>query len=158
MAKGNKQGGKKYKSKKKREPEEKSTILKDDEQSYALISDVLGNCRFRCKLDDGQKLLGILCGRLRKRRVWIKKNDLVLISKRDYEQDKVDIILKYNPEEYDYLRNIETELDLLLGTIKEDNLFTEETELEEIQFDDISQEDGGDNFDESDGSCDLDDL
>ena len=155
MVKGNKQGGKKYKSKKKREPEDRSTVLKDDQQSYALVIDVLGNCRFRCRLDDGEKVLAILCGRLRKRRVWIKKNDLLLVSKRDYEQGKVDIILKYNQEEHRYLRDIEHELDLLLKDEKIDDFEHPDFDetCQEIEFDNSSEDD-----DEGNESEDLDDL
>ena len=35
-----------------------------------------------------------------KNRVWIKVGDLVLVSLREFEDDKGDIILKYNPDEF----------------------------------------------------------
>ena len=131
----NKKGGKKYKSQKKRfDNGPKNTILKEDGQSYGLVTDVLGNCRFRCLLDNGNKVLAILAGRLRKRRVWIKKNDLVLVGLRDFEQDKVDIISKYDNTEHEYLKNIETCLDLLLKDIHDEN-----TEDGQIEFDEVAE-------------------
>ena len=39
-----------------------------------------------------------------KNRVWIKAGDLVLVSIREFEADKGDIILKYNPDENRELR------------------------------------------------------
>lgn len=151
----NKKGGKKYKSQKKQFDDSKVTNLKDDGQSYGIVTDVLGNCRFKCTLDTGNKVLGILCGRLRKRRVWVKKNDLVLVGLRDFEESKVDIIGKYDESEYEYLKNTETCLDLLLKDKEESNIedsinFEENHELgyEEQRLSDMSEgHDDGDDVD-----------
>ena len=39
-----------------------------------------------------------------KNRVWIRAGDLVLVSLREFEDDKGDIILKYHPEEHRELK------------------------------------------------------
>jgi len=68
-------------------------------QEYAKVDDLLGNSRLKLSLFDGTTKLGIIPGAFRKR-VWINKNDVVLISIRDYQKDdKVDIVHKYNQDE-----------------------------------------------------------
>ena len=155
----NKKGGKKYKSQKKKFVNgPRNTILKEDQQSYGLVTDVLGNCRFRCVLDNGNKVLAILAGRLRKRRVWIKKSDLVLVGLRDFESDKVDIIAKYDNTEHEYLKNTETCLDILLRDIKTE-IDDGDVEFDEIaQFGEDGKEDDSDDEEDSDDSLDIDNL
>ena len=157
MPKANKNGGKKYKSNKKNFGlDSRNTVLKDSEQNYAIVTDVCGDCRFKCTLDDGTKALGILCGRLKKRRIWVNKDDLVLVSKRDYEQDKVDIINKYSHDELDYLRNVETCLEILLKP-KNDNEDTEfYTGIEQMDLE--YEEDQQDSDEDEDSELDIDDL
>ena len=122
MAKGNTGGGKKYKSTKKRfGPTNKNTVLKVEGQSYAKITDALGSGRFRCVLGNGSKVLGILSGNMKKRRIWVNRDDLVLVGMRDFEMDKVDIISKYERDEYTYLKNIEHCLEMLIGNTKDEN-------------------------------------
>ena len=119
-------GGKKFRSTKKSYGvNNKNTVLKDSEQNYALVKDVLGSGRFRCHLDNGDKLLGILCGTMKKRKIWVNNGDLVLVSRRDYEKDKVDIIGKYNHDELDFLRGCEPCLELLIKVDKPDEVDTE---------------------------------
>jgi translation initiation factor 1A len=68
-------------------------------QEYAKVDELLGNSRLRLSLFDGTIKLGIIPGAYRKR-VWFNKNDVILISIRDYQKDdKVDVVHKYNPDE-----------------------------------------------------------
>jgi translation initiation factor 1A len=155
----NKKGGKKYKSQKKKfDDGPRNTILKEDGQSYGLVTDVLGNCRFRCTLDNGNKVLAILAGRLRKRRVWIKKNDLVLVGLRDFEQDKVDIIAKYDSSEHEYLKNTESCLDILLKDVNNDQVDDGDVEFDDVAQFESDQENSDDDGDVSDDSLDIDNL
>lgn len=79
-------------------------IYKDDEQEYALVKKSLGNKRFLVVLESNkQELVGRLRGNIHKRD-WVNIDDLVLISTRDFQQDKVDIIHHYTPEEFKYLK------------------------------------------------------
>lgn len=78
------------------------TILEpDDEQEYGVVQDMLGNGRLRALCSDGNIRIGRIRGSMRKYagKVIIEKNDLVIVSKRDYEDDKVDVVHKYTHEE-----------------------------------------------------------
>lgn len=72
-----------------------------DEQEYGVIQDMLGNGRVKTLCTDGIVRLGRIRGSMRKYagKVIIEKGDLVIIARRDFEHDKVDIIHKYNHEE-----------------------------------------------------------
>lgn len=78
-------------------------VPKDDEQEYALVIDLRGDCNFGLQLPDGTKTVGKLRGTLHKK-VWVNKEAYVLISKRDFEDKKCDIIHVYPPEHYKYIR------------------------------------------------------
>lgn len=51
-----------------------------------------------CSCTDGLTRQGRICGRMNKR-TWITVGDIVLVSLRDYEQAKADIIHKYTADE-----------------------------------------------------------
>ena len=68
-------------------------IFKDgDDQDYGKVEKLLGNCRVQLICNDKEKRLGIIRGSMRKK-VWINLNSVVLYCKRQYEDDKVDIIV-----------------------------------------------------------------
>eukprot|EP01087_Luapelamoeba_hula_P005427 TRINITY_DN1550_c0_g1_i1.p1 TRINITY_DN1550_c0_g1~~TRINITY_DN1550_c0_g1_i1.p1 ORF type:complete len:189 (+),score=45.91 TRINITY_DN1550_c0_g1_i1:54-620(+) len=72
-------------------------------EEYAQVRKVLGNCRVECYCFDGKTRLCHVRGKFKKR-VWINKDDFVLVGLRDYQDDKGDIIHKYSPEEARTLR------------------------------------------------------
>jgi translation initiation factor 1A len=80
-------------------------VLKEDEQEYAQILKNLGNCRFEGYCFDGKNRLLHVPGRFRKR-VWINRDDVVLVGLRDYQDAKADIIHKYNPDEVQKLKKM----------------------------------------------------
>jgi translation initiation factor IF-1 len=47
---------------------------------------------------DGVKRLGLIRGKLRKK-IWINNGDIILVSLREYQDEKGDVILKYNADE-----------------------------------------------------------
>merc|ERR1719480_257126 len=47
---------------------------------------------------DGTKRLCHIRGKMRKK-VWVNLGDIVLISLRDYQDQKADVIMKYNSDE-----------------------------------------------------------
>lgn len=154
-------GGKKFRSTKKNYGlDTRNTVLKDSEQNYAMVLDVLGNGRFRCNVDNGEKLLGILCGNMKKRKIWVNRGDLILVSRRDYEKDKVDIISKYNHDEWDYLKSIEPCLENL---IKDDKInsnepeFYTQGEVMDIEYMETLQDNDNDSDNDSE-SLDIDNL
>lgn len=92
----NKKGGKKYKNKKKRSPTNKELIKKDENEyeDYAYVKQKLGNGRFLVFCNDGKERMGIISGKMRKR-TWIDLNTFVLIAKWDFQDEKCNIIHKY---------------------------------------------------------------
>ena len=56
---------------------------------------MLGNGRLEALCFDGEKRLAHIRGKLRKK-VWINQGDIILLSLRDYQDEKGDVILKYS--------------------------------------------------------------
>ena len=73
-------------------------IKKNDGQEYAVVKKKLGDSRYRVMTESGMDILGISCGNIRKR-ARVELDDLVLVSLRDYQSDKCDIVYVYNAEE-----------------------------------------------------------
>ena len=73
-------------------------IVKEDGQEYAQVFKMLGNGRLTAFCFDGKQRLCHIRGKLRKK-VWINTGDIILIGLRSYQDDKADVILKYNPDE-----------------------------------------------------------
>jgi translation initiation factor 1A len=67
-------------------------------QEYAQVVKMLGNGRCECFCFDGVTRLGHIRGKMRKK-VWITAGDIVLVGKRDFQDEKVDIIHKYSADE-----------------------------------------------------------
>ena len=101
----NNKGGKKYKRNKNVTQENKNTRFKDENESqeYAQITKALGNCRFDVLCFDGKSRLATMCGKMRKR-VFVNQGEIVLVSLRDWQDSKCDIIDKYNPNDVQKLK------------------------------------------------------
>lgn len=65
---------------------------------YAQVIKMLGNGRLEALCFDGAKRLAHIRGKLRKK-VWINQGDIILLSLRDYQDEKGDVILKYSADE-----------------------------------------------------------
>ena len=92
----NTKGGKKHKRNKKQNDYVENTLrLKEDGQEYAQITKCLGNCRFTVMCFDGKERMATMCGGMRKRR-FVNQNDIVLVSLREWQDEKCDIIDNYN--------------------------------------------------------------
>jgi translation initiation factor 1A len=102
-------GGNKHK-KKKNNPSttsvERELIFKVESQEYAQVTKLLGNCRLEVQCFDGKTRLANIRGSMRKK-VWIKINDVVLVSLREYEDNKCDVIHKYESKEVNRLKHLE---------------------------------------------------
>lgn len=72
--------------------------FKEEGQEYAQVVKMLGNGRCECFCFDGVTRLGHIRGKMRKK-VWITAGDIVLVGKRDFQDEKVDIIHKYSADE-----------------------------------------------------------
>tara|TARA_B100000035_G_C20859993_1_gene491406 strand:+ start:167 stop:679 length:513 start_codon:yes stop_codon:yes gene_type:complete len=103
----NNKGGKKYKRNKNIAQENKNTRFKDENESqeYAQITKALGNCRFEVMCFDGKSRMATMCGKMRKR-VFVNQDELVLVSLRDWQDSKCDIIDKYNANDVQKLKQL----------------------------------------------------
>src|ERR1700721_1126482 len=70
---------------------------------YAQVTKMLGNGRLEAQCFDGEKRLAHIRGKLRKK-VWINQGDIILLSLRDFQDAKGDVILKYTADEARNLR------------------------------------------------------
>jgi translation initiation factor 1A len=102
-------GGNKHK-KKKNNPSntevERELIFKVENQEYAQVTKLLGNCRLEVQCFDAKTRLANIRGSMRKK-VWIKMNDIVLVSLREYEDNKCDVIYKYESKEVNRLKALD---------------------------------------------------
>ena len=75
--------------------------LDANNEEYAIVTKLLGNCRVTLITNSGNECIGIIRGSLRKfsKRVLIEKGDIVVVSIRHYQDNKVDIVHKYNREQ-----------------------------------------------------------
>lgn len=105
----NKQGGKKYKQQKHKANDEsqKALVQPTEEQEFAYVTKLLGNskvsARFYDKRDkDNMRINEIICflrPGLKKKRQFAKMGSLMIISLRDFEKEKADVIYIYNEDE-----------------------------------------------------------
>lgn len=74
---------------------------------YAKIESVRGDSRFIVLCEDGRTRLARACGTMRLKS-WISVSDYVLISSRDFQDDKCDIVFRYNSHNTSKLRKAGT--------------------------------------------------
>ena len=138
-------GGKGHKKRKNKNIEDniRELIFKEDSQIYGQITKNLGGGRFNVLcFEDGQDNKDRLCsirGKMRKKE-WVGVGDVVLVSLREFQDDRGDIILKYYPDEVRSLKAY-NELDDSVNS-KENNdddavEFGYESDDVEMSFDEI---------------------
>ena len=71
---------------------------------YAVVLRMVGNGRMEVDCMDGIKRIARIRGTMRKR-VWINIGDLVLVSLREFENSRCDVLLKYLPDEVRQLKD-----------------------------------------------------
>ncbi|PIA33862.1 hypothetical protein AQUCO_03900008v1 [Aquilegia coerulea] len=101
MPKNKGKGGKNKKRSKNNEggDEKRELVYKiDGQQEYAQVVQMLGNGRFDAMCIDGVKRLCHIRGEMHKK-VWIAVGDIVLISLRDFQDEKGDVVHRYMPDE-----------------------------------------------------------
>jgi len=96
----NKGKGGKARKKGKRQNEEakRELVFKEVGQEYAQVTAMLGDGRLRALCFDNVERLCKIRGKMM-RRVWIGKDDIILVGLRDFEDGKADVILKYTLDE-----------------------------------------------------------
>lgn len=80
----------------------------EEGQLYAKATKMLGNCRLEVECFDGVKRLAKIRGSIRKKQ-WISVGDTVLVTLREYQDGKCDVIGKLNADEARLLRRSEAE-------------------------------------------------
>ena len=73
-------------------------MIKEEGQEYAQILRLLGNGRLEANCFDGKKRVCTIRGKMRGR-VWMNAGDVILVSLREFGDEKADVIHKYYPVE-----------------------------------------------------------
>ena len=91
-------GGNKRKKGKKLVQEDRELRYKEESEEYAQIIKILGDGRFQCKCADGVDRIAHVRGKMRKR-TWLANGDIILVSLREFEPEKCDVVEKYKEKE-----------------------------------------------------------
>lgn len=73
-----------------------------DGEVMGVVSRILGNGRFIVQCDDEKERMARIRGKLRKR-MWIRRGDIVIVSPWDFEPEKCDILYRYQRREVAWL-------------------------------------------------------
>lgn len=106
----NKIGGKNFKKGKKgaNVDTERTLLEKTEGQAYALVTKLNGNSMINCKVFtdkdssgnfNSRDVIGIIRPGLKKKRVFINANNIILVCLRDFEPGKVDVVYSYKTTE-----------------------------------------------------------
>ncbi|KAH8089640.1 hypothetical protein HD553DRAFT_304444 [Filobasidium floriforme] len=140
MPKNKGKGGKnRRRGKNENDDEKRELVFKEDGQEYAQVLKMLGNGRVEAQCFDGTKRLAHIRGKMRKK-VWINQGDIVLLSLRDFQDDKADVIVKYTPDEARNLKQYGelpdtvkvNENETAYGEESGDDVLFEEDEIDDI--------------------------
>ena len=77
--------------------------MPDDDEVFATVTNMLGANRVTVRCADGTERTARIPGKMQKR-VWIRVDDVVLVSPWDWQDDKADITWRYENAEADQLR------------------------------------------------------
>jgi translation initiation factor 1A len=121
-------------------------IKKDEDQMYARVIALLGNGRLNALCDDGETRMCKIRGKMMKKD-FIKTDGIILVSRRDYQDNKADVIHKYNDEEVKVLSNEEDfKKEILLKEKREEFSNIKEEDPYAIEFADMDESNSGDDF------------
>ena len=127
MPKNTGMGGNKRKKGKKQVQEDRELTYKGESEEYAQVIKILGDGRFECNCTDGVKRIAHVRGKMRKR-IWIANGDIILVSLRDFEPEKCDVVEKYKEKEVAKLKKA--------GEIPETMVLPSSSEAEEKEVKD----------------------
>ncbi len=77
--------------------------MPEDDEMFAVVTQMLGNMRVRLRCDDGKERMGRIPGRM-KYRNWIQQDDVVLIQPWSWQDEKADIEWRYTGQDAAQLR------------------------------------------------------
>lgn len=111
-------------------------VFREDGQQYAQVVRLLGHCRLEAFCFDGTTRLAHIRGNMR-RRVWIRVGDILLISLRDYQDEKADVIHRYSDDESRILKaNNEIPAHIRLDSVN-DTMEAPEDDNVDFDFDEL---------------------
>ncbi|PQE21245.1 translation initiation factor eIF-1A protein [Rutstroemia sp. NJR-2017a WRK4] len=160
MPKNKGKGGKnRRRGKNENDNEKRELVFKEEGQEYAQVLKMLGNGRLEALCFDGSKRLAHIRGKLRKK-VWINQGDIILLSLRDYQDEKGDVILKYSSDEARALKAYRELPDT--AKINETDTYGPGDDNDPCNFD-FAEDDSDSEEDEADGAkggkeIDIDDI
>ncbi|KNH06965.1 eukaryotic translation initiation factor eIF-1A [Perkinsela sp. CCAP 1560/4] len=109
MPKNTGMGGKNRKkgAKGKGQGTKRELITREDGQEYGICTAMLGCNRIKVHLFSGMDVIGVIRGKI-VRRMWINLGNVVLCGNREFQSGspKVDVILRYTPDETNELQRI----------------------------------------------------
>jgi initiation factor 1A len=116
--------------------------LNEEEEEYAYVINMLGNCRVLLISNTGINCTGVISGNLRKfnKRVLIEKGDIVIITKSNTIDKKVYILHKLNSEQVNDLISVNGISNILISKyncISNNNDDCIDTLTENLNFIDI---------------------
>ena len=85
-------------------PTKRELFFKEEGQDYGIITKMLGNCNMNVECSDGTQRLAHVRGSMRKK-VWMKTQDTILLSLRDFQDNKADIIHVFDTDEVRLLKS-----------------------------------------------------
>ena len=113
-----------------------SDLLPSEEQSFAKVCKVNGGGRYVVLCDDGKERLGVARGKINKN-VRILIDSLLLISKRDFQDGKCDVLHTFSHDEVRLLQSNNVIPSTLSYTPKEEDTEIMFGEEEEVSFEDL---------------------
>lgn len=123
-------------------PTKRTMIYKQDMEEYAQIIRMLGDRRVTVMFPNKEEFIAMIPGRFRKR-CWMKVGDVVVVSRRDFQDSKMDILHKYTDDEVKILAKEYEIPPFFLDTVTDptslENVvaFEAEEEEEDIDVNDI---------------------
>ena len=130
------------------------TIDREHEE-YAFVIKLLGNCRVLVLCDNGNETIGVIRGSMRRfnKRVLIETGDIVAVSMREFQDNKVDIVHKYNAEQCKILINTKEISDTLSNAYNKVAISAINNPIEDnLIFDDDAIGETGDTSETSDAN------
>ncbi|ESS06558.1 MAG: translation initiation factor 1A (aeIF-1A) [uncultured archaeon A07HB70] len=78
--------------------------MPEDDEVFATVTEMLGANRIEVRCADGVERTARIPGRMQKR-VWIREDDVVLVDPWDWQDEKADVVWRYEKSEADQLRD-----------------------------------------------------
>tara|TARA_B110000305_G_C19119706_1_gene483772 strand:+ start:152 stop:607 length:456 start_codon:yes stop_codon:yes gene_type:complete len=129
--------------------ERRELLIKEEGQEYGQILRLLGNGRLEANCFDGKKRVCTIRGKMRGR-VWMNSGDIILVSLREFGDEKADVIHKYYPVEAFEMQEtgeIPENININEGVVDEQdseedlNLMDDPEDEEDVKVDKIEDED-----------------